>query len=69
MRRGLERRREFRRPAAPRQGLSQVGLEQTVERTETAVEDFKGYALWGWVHAQVNVPAAYHALSEAKSDP
>lgn len=50
---------------AIKEGLT---LEQTVERTETAMSEFKGYALWGWVHAQVNVPAAYRALSEAQSD-
>lgn len=51
--------------AAIKEGLT---LEQTVVRTESAMEDFKGYALWSWVHAQVNVPAAYHELSEEKSD-
>ncbi len=50
--------------AAIKEGLT---LEQTVERTQTAMNDFKGYALWDWVHAQVNVPAAYRALSKAKS--
>ena len=51
--------------AAIKEGLT---LEQTVERTGTEMSDFKGYALWDWVHAQVNVPAAYRALSEEKSD-
>ncbi len=51
--------------AAIKEGLT---LEQTVVRTESAMEDFKGYALWGWVHAQVNVPAAYRALSQVKPD-
>ncbi len=50
--------------AAIKEGLT---LEQTVERTQTAMNDFKGYALWDWVHAQVNVPAAYRALSYAIS--
>ncbi len=43
-------------------------LEETVERTQTTMSDFKGYALWDWVHSQVNVPATYQALSDTKQD-
>ena len=36
-------------------------LEQTVERVKMA--EFGGYALFGWVHPGLNVPAAYKDLS------
>jgi len=36
-------------------------LEQTVERVK--MPDFQGYALHGWVHPGLNVPAAYKDLS------
>lgn len=36
-------------------------LEETVEAVD--LEDFQGYALWGWVHAMVNVPATYAELA------
>ena len=36
-------------------------LEQTVERVK--MPEFKGYALHGWVHPELNVPAAYKDLS------
>lgn len=37
-----------------------------IETTVAAVmmEDFQGYALWGWVHSAVNVPATYAELVE-----
>lgn len=37
-------------------------LEQTV--AAAALEPFQGYALWGWIHDQVNVPHTYAELSE-----
>ena len=43
--------------AAIADGLS---LEETVERVE--LPDFQGYALFGWVHPGLNVPAAYNDL-------
>lgn len=36
-------------------------LEQTVERVK--MPEFGGYALYGWVHPGLNVPAAYKDLS------
>jgi len=36
-------------------------LEQTVERVK--MPEFGGYALFGWVHPSLNVPAAYKDLS------
>ncbi|MBL4908256.1 MAG: hypothetical protein JKX94_12445 [Sneathiella sp.] len=36
-------------------------LEQTVE--EVSMEKFGGYALFGWVHPGLNIPAAYKDLS------
>ncbi|MDN3576287.1 MBL fold metallo-hydrolase [Chitinimonas viridis] len=44
--------------AAVAQGLS---LEQTVK--QVAMPEFAGYALFGWVHPGLNVPAAYKDLS------
>ncbi len=35
-------------------------LEQTVERVK--MPEFEGYALHGWVHPGLNVPAAYKDL-------
>ena len=37
----------------------------SVEETQASVtmEDFGGYALWGWIHGGVNVPATYGELS------
>ena len=37
----------------------------SLEETQQAVTmpSFQGYALFGWVHSGVNVPAVYHALS------
>jgi glyoxylase-like metal-dependent hydrolase (beta-lactamase superfamily II) len=40
------------------QGLS---LEQTVKQVTTP--EFSGYALFGWVHSGLSVPAAYNELS------
>ena len=37
-------------------------LEQTVERVK--MPEFGGYALFGWVHPGLNVPAAYKDLSQ-----
>ncbi len=45
--------------AAITQGLS---LEQTVK--QVAMPEFAGYALFGWVHPGLNVPAAYRDLSK-----
>jgi len=39
-------------------------LEQTVERVKML--EFGGYALFGWVHPGLNVPAAYKDLSQSK---
>lgn len=44
--------------AAIAQGLT---LEQTVK--QVAMPEFAGYALFGWVHPGLNVPAAYKELS------
>jgi len=44
--------------AALAEGLS---LEDTVKRV--AMPEFSGYALFGWVHPGLNVPAAYKDLS------
>jgi cyclase len=35
-------------------------LEQAMERVQ--MPEYQGYALWGWVHRQVNVGAAYREL-------
>lgn len=37
----------------------------TLEQTLTAVtlEEYQGYGLWGWIHAQVNVPNTYGELA------
>jgi glyoxylase-like metal-dependent hydrolase (beta-lactamase superfamily II) len=43
--------------AAITKGLS---LEQTV--AEVQLPDFQGYALFGWVHPSLNIPAAYKDL-------
>ena len=45
--------------AAVDQGLT---LEQTVK--QVAMPEFGGYALFGWVHPALNVPAAYKDLSK-----
>jgi cyclase len=45
--------------AAVDQGLS---LEQTVK--QVTMPEFGGYALFGWVHPGLNVPAAYKDLSK-----
>ena len=47
--------------AAVDKGLS---LEQTVKQAE--MPEFGGYALFGWVHSGLNVPAAYRDLSKKK---
>jgi glyoxylase-like metal-dependent hydrolase (beta-lactamase superfamily II) len=47
--------------AAVAEGLT---LEQTVERVK--MPEFEGYALHGWVHPGLNVPAAYKDLSSKK---
>ena len=39
-------------------------LEETVERVK--MPEFGGYALFGWVHQGLNVPAAYKDLSHSK---
>ncbi len=39
---------------------SGASLEQA--QKEITMKDFQGYALWGWVHTQVNVPATYKDL-------
>jgi glyoxylase-like metal-dependent hydrolase (beta-lactamase superfamily II) len=36
-------------------------LEQTVEKLQ--MPDYQGYALFGWVHPSLNIPAAYKDLS------
>lgn len=40
-----------------------LSVEETVEKAQ--LPDFQGYALFDWVHRQVNVPAAYKELSDA----
>jgi glyoxylase-like metal-dependent hydrolase (beta-lactamase superfamily II) len=47
--------------AAIEDGLT---MEQTVERVK--MPEFEGYALFGWVHPGLNVPAAYKDLSNKK---
>ena len=47
--------------AAVDKGLS---LEQTVKQVD--MPEFGGYALFGWVHSGLNVPAAYRDLSKKK---
>ncbi len=39
--------------------------EQSLEEVQqsVAMPNFKGYALWDWVHTKVNVPAVYKTLS------
>lgn len=39
-----------------------LSLEETV--AEVQMTDYQGYALFGWVHPQLNVPAAYRDLSQ-----
>ncbi len=39
-------------------------LEQTIARVK--MPEFGGYALFGWVHPSLNVPAAYKDLSLSK---
>ena len=39
-------------------------LEQTVQ--EVTMPEFRGYALFDWVHPGLNVPAAYKDLSSSK---
>ena len=34
--------------------------EQTV--ASVTMESFKGYAIWDWIHTQVNVPGTYKEL-------
>ena len=46
--------------AAIDEGLT---LEQTVERVK--MPEYSGYALFGWVHPHLNVPAAYRDLSQS----
>jgi len=41
---------------------SGTSLEQA--QKEITMKDFQGYALWGWVHTQVNVPATYKDISK-----
>ncbi len=45
---------------------AQGALAATLDETVAAVtmERFQGYAIWGWVHSAVNVPATYKELSE-----
>lgn len=45
--------------AAVDKGLT---LEQTIQ--QTSMPEFSGYALFGWVHPGLNVPAAYRDLSK-----
>ena len=47
--------------AAIDEGLT---LEQTVEKVK--MPEFGGYALFGWVHPSLNIPAAYKDLSKSK---
>ncbi len=37
-------------------------LEQTVKKV--TIPEFGGYALFGWVHPSMNIPAAYKDLSK-----
>lgn len=40
-----------------------LSLEETV--AEVQMPEYQGYALFGWVHPQLNVPAAYRDLSKS----
>lgn len=40
-----------------------LSLEETV--AEVQLPEYQGYALYGWVHPQLNVPAAYKDLSQS----
>ncbi|WP_163930091.1 MBL fold metallo-hydrolase [Paraferrimonas sp. SM1919] len=46
---------------AIKDGLS---LEETVKRVQ--LQEFSGYALFGWVHPALNIPAAYNDLKATK---
>lgn len=39
-----------------------MGLSEQDTVTQVSMEPFQGYKIWGWVHSQVNVPAAYKEL-------
>ena len=48
-----------------KQSLSEgLSLEETV--SAATMEDFSGYALWDWVHSQINVPKTFNELSGDK---
>ena len=40
------------------------GLTLEQAQKSIAMKDFQGYALWGWVHTQLNVSATYKDLSK-----
>jgi len=39
-----------------------MGLSEQDTVAQVQMQSFQGYKIWGWVHAQVNVPAAYKEL-------
>ncbi len=39
------------------------GTNLELAQKEITMQDFQGYALWGWVHTQVNVPNTYKELA------
>jgi hypothetical protein len=38
-----------------------LSLDETIQQVQ--VPDFTGYAIFEWVHSQLNVPAAYKEIS------
>jgi len=40
------------------------GLSQEETVSAVTMEEFQGYALWGWIHDTVNVPVTYAEMSE-----
>ena len=40
------------------------GLDVDATVAAVTLEDFQGYALWGWIHQQVNVPTTYTELKQ-----
>ncbi|CAF4311877.1 unnamed protein product, partial [Rotaria sordida] len=41
------------------QGLN---LTQTVEKTTNAMQEYRGYILFDWIHTSLNVPKAFEEL-------
>jgi cyclase len=39
------------------------GLDRDATVAAVTLPEFQGYALWGWIHKQVNVPNTHAELS------